>query len=93
MTHHLSHLAGAITQNNSPCDPLVAKELPCTQPGDMVLIGDQSHLAGAMTQNYSPGDPLVVKDLLCTPPGIMALLGEPPPVTLSWGFNTELLTQ
>ena len=48
-----SHLAGAITQNYSPGDPLVAKELLCTPPWDMVLIGDQSHLAGAMTQNYS----------------------------------------
>ena len=54
-----SNLAGAMTQNYSPGDPMVAKELLCTPPGNMVLLGDQSHLAGALTQNYSPGDPLV----------------------------------
>ena len=29
-----------MTENYSPGDPLVAKELLCTPPGDMALLGD-----------------------------------------------------
>ena len=94
MTHRLSHLAGAMTQNYSPGDPLVAKEFLCTPPGDMALLGDPPPvtLSWGYDTEYSPGDPLVAKEFVCTPPGDMALLGDPPPVTLSWGYDTQLLT-